>query len=77
MKPIFPLTAVPPGKDVVVVSITGGRGMQAKLTDMGLYQGISLRVIQCAGRGPCVILFYNTRLILGHGMAQKILVKEK
>ncbi len=70
------LTMVTPGKEVTLVSITGGRGLRAKLTDMGLNEGMQIKVLHSHRPGPCVILAGNTRLVLGHGMAQKILVNE-
>jgi Fe2+ transport system protein FeoA len=73
---IFPLSMVPPGKEVVLQSITGSRSLRARLTDMGLNEGMKLRVLQAHRMGPCVVLANNTRLVLGHGMAQKILVKD-
>jgi len=73
---LLPLTMVVPGKEVTLVSITGGRGLRARLTDMGLSEGMKLKVIHSHRRGPCIILVGGTRLILGHGMAQKILVRE-
>ncbi len=77
MKPVFPLTTTPPGKEVVLISIFGGRGLRAKLTDMGLNEGIKIKVLQCGKGGPCVILFHNTRLVLGCGISQRIMVREE
>ncbi len=78
MKPVFPLTMIPPCKEVVLVSFSGGRGLRARLTDMGLHSGVRLKVLHCGGRGNCVlVLVGNARLMLGHGIAQKILVKEE
>ncbi len=73
---IFPLTKARAGKEVVLQSITGGRGLRARLTDMGLNEGMKLRVLQAHRMGPCIVLANNTRLVLGQGMAQKILVKD-
>ncbi len=72
----YPLTKAPPGKDVILISITGGRGLRARLTDMGLNEGMKIKVLQAHQMGPCVVLAGHTRLVLGHGMAQKILVKD-
>ena len=74
---LLPLTAVGPGREVTLISIAGGRGLRARLTDMGLFEGMKLKVIHSHRPGPCIILVGGTRLILGHGMAQKILVKEE
>jgi len=77
MSKFIPLTTVMPGREVTLVSIAGGRGLRARLTDMGLNEGMRLKVIHSHRPGPCIILAGNTRLVLGYGMAQKILVKGK
>ncbi len=73
---ILPLTMVISGSEVTLISIVGGRGLRARLTDMGLNKGMKLKVLHSHRPGPCIILVGNTRLVLGYGMAQKILVKE-
>ena len=74
---ILPLFLIPPGKEVILISIAGGRGLRARLIDMGLNIGTKLKILHSHRPGPCIILVGGTRLILGHGMAQKILVKEE
>jgi ferrous iron transport protein A len=73
---ILPLSIVRPGKSVTLVAITAGRGLRARLTDMGLTAGIRFRVIQIHRLGACIIAINHARLVLGHGMAQKIMVRE-
>ena len=73
---ILPLNMVVPGKEVILVSTAGGRGLRARLTDMGLIEGTRLKVVHSYRPGPCIILVGNTRLVLGYGMVQKILVSE-
>jgi len=74
---LLPLTMVAPGREVTLISIAGGRGLRARLTDMGLNEGIKFRVLHSHRPGPSIILIGNTRLVLGYGMAQKVLVKEE
>jgi ferrous iron transport protein A len=74
---IFPLSLVPSGKEVTVAAIHSGRGLRARLTDMGLNEGMKLKVLHSHSPGPCIVLVGETRLILGYGMAQKIFVKEE
>jgi len=73
---ILPLSKVVPGEEVTLIFIAGGKGLRARLTDMGLNEGARLKVLHAQSPGPCIILVDNTRLVLGQGMAQKILVKE-
>jgi|LGVF01.1.fsa_nt_gb ferrous iron transport protein A len=70
------LSKVTSGKDVRLFSIKGGRCFRARLMDMGLNTGVKIKVLNSYGHGPTIILAGNTRLILGHGMANKIVVKE-
>jgi len=74
---ILPLTLATPGKEVILISIADGRGLRARLTDMGLMEGMRFRVIHSHRPGPCIILVGETRLVLGHGMAQRIMVREE
>lgn len=70
------LSKVTSGKDVMLSRIKGGRCFRARLTDMGLNVGVRIKVLNSYNHGPTIILAGNTRLILGHGMANKIIVKE-
>ena len=73
---ILPLTMIRPGKTVMLVAISGGLGLRRRLTDMGLNEGVKFRIVQSLRPGPCIVAFGGTRLAVGHGMAQKILVRE-
>ena len=76
VKAVFPLSTVPSGKEVILVSVGGGRGLRARLSDMGLSEGMKLKVIHSHRPGPCIILAGSTRLVIGHGMAQRVMVEE-
>jgi len=43
---------------------------------MGLSPGVNLRIIQSQIPGPVIIDLRGSRLALGRGMAQRIIVKE-
>ena len=72
----MPLAMADPGRVLTVTGINAGRGLQRRLADMGLTPGVQIRVMngQCAG--PVLIDLRGSRLGLGRGVAQKILVKE-
>jgi len=72
---IFPLSSVPENKDVEMVSVQGGRGLQLRLASMGLNIGVKFKILRSVKKGPCVILIGNTRLVLGFGMASRVLVR--
>ncbi len=75
-KEILPLSMVSSGKEVLLVSIEAGWGMRRRLTDMGLKEGMKFKILHIHKPGPSIILVGNTRLVLGYGMAHKILVKK-
>ena len=72
----LPLTLVRPHRLVTLVSITSGQELRRRLTEMGLNKGVRLRVVHSSQSGPCIVSVGDTRLVLGRGMAQNILVKE-
>ncbi len=70
------LLEVQEGIWVKVKGLSGGRGMQEKLTQRGLYPGDCVRVVRIAPLGGPVLVEVNGREIaLGRGVAQKILVE--
>ena len=76
-KQIIPLTLASPGREVILKAITGGRRIRSRLTDMGLTQGMEFTLLQNMRTGPCVICVGNSRIALGRGLSDKILVTEK
>ena len=70
-----PLSGVAPGQEVILTSISGGRQLQHRLTEMGLVRGSRFRVIANAHRGPFIVSVKDTRLALGRGVVHKILVR--
>ena len=73
---IMPLPMASPGKRVKIFSLAGGRGMQERLISMGLGPGSEIEVIRKGAPGPFIIAVKETRLAVGAGMAQRIMVLE-
>jgi len=73
-QPLMPLTMATPGEAVSVVNVRAGRGLARKLADMGLLPGTKIRVVNSMKPGPLIIDLRGSRLALGYGMAQKIMV---
>jgi len=71
-----PLAMASPGKLLTVIGINAGWGLQRRLTDMGLTPGVQIRVMNGQYAGPVLIDLRGSRLGLGRGVAQKIMVKE-
>jgi Fe2+ transport system protein FeoA len=72
-KPNFPLAMASIGEEVRLESIRGGEKLVHRLTAMGLTPGVSFKIVQDAG-GPLLLSIRDTRIALGRGMAQKIMV---
>ena len=73
----LPLALVRPNREVSLMAVIGGQGLRRRLNDMGLNKGVKFKVIHGSLVGPCIISLGNSRLVLGRGMAHKILVKEE
>jgi len=72
----MPLVMASPGKLLTVIGINAGWGLQRRLADMGLTPGTQIRVMNGQHAGPVLIDLRGSRLGLGRGVAQKIMVKE-
>jgi ferrous iron transport protein A len=69
-----PLSQVDEGQKVIVISIQGGRGIRGRLTALGLLPRTQITVLRNGGHGPFVISIKNSRMALGRGVADKIMV---
>ena len=70
----MPLSMVESGRVVRLVAIDSGRRLQARLAALGLVPGTELQVISNSTTGPFVVAVRDSRVVLGRGMAYKILV---
>lgn len=68
------MTRVSAGVTVKLVSLSAGWGLQRRLADMGLTPGVAIKIISSGRPGQVVIEVRGSRIALGRGMAQKILV---
>ncbi len=69
------LTNVTNGTKVRLLKIDAGQGLKARLAAMGLLAGAEFKVINNGHPGPFVIELKGSRMVLGRGMAGKIIVK--
>lgn len=78
MKKELFLTDLEPNQKGEIISIMGGSMATKRLADLGLTSGTSIKVIKKAPfSGPVKIEVRGSRLVLGMGLASKILVKVK
>ncbi len=71
----MPLTMIETGKRVRIVGIEGGRRLQARLAQMGLIPGVEIDVINNTYHGPFIVGVKGSRVVLGRGMALKVIVE--
>lgn len=55
----------------------GGHGFLSRLASLGFTPGADLRVVQNYGHGPIIVNLRGTRVALGRGEAEKILVERQ
>ncbi len=71
-----PLSQVREGRTVVLVRIDAGYGLNNRLAAMGLLPRVQIKVVNNHHPGPFVIDLKDSKVALGRGMANKILVRE-
>lgn len=69
-----PLSTVQSGEKVKLAGIDAGRDLHSRLIAMGLVPNVEITVVSNNHPGPFVIMVKNSRMVLGRGMAHKIMV---
>ncbi len=70
------LTELQAGERGWVAELAGGTAFQHRLAAMGLTLGREVSILQAPGRGgPRLVAVGRARLALGHGMAEKVIVR--
>ena len=68
-----PLSRARANEELTLVEINAGRKLTHRLAELGLTPGVKLRVVQVNG-GPLLVSVRGSRIALGRGMADKLLV---
>lgn len=71
---VRPLSQIKAGERVKLISIAGGQQLQSRMQALGLLPGASMEVLKNRSDGPVIIIVKGSRLVLGRGMSQDILV---
>ncbi len=69
----MPLSQAKQGVKLVIMEMRAGRAAHLKLTSLGLRPGDTIEVIS-SNYGKLVVAHNNTRIALGRGIAEKIMV---
>lgn len=70
----MPLAIVQSGRRVRIVTVNGGYRLKARLAAMGLVPGEEVKVLRSSIHGPFLVEVKDSKIMLGRGMVQKILV---
>lgn len=68
-----PITLLKENEEAIVCSISGGRAFTVRLAGMGVVPGIRMKLLRNRG-GRIIVMASDTRLALGRGEAENILV---
>ena len=74
IKDTKPLSKIKSGEKVRLASIDAGRGLNSRLASMGLLPNVEITVVSNSHPGPFVINVKGSKMMLGKGIANKILV---
>lgn len=69
------LSDVAAGASARVVRVTGGHQTAARLAAMGFTPAAEVGIIRNDGSGPLVVSIKGSRIMLGRGVAHKLLVR--
>ena len=73
---MMPLSMANKDKLLKITNIVGGRNVKQRLSALGLYPGSVIKMVTNDFGGPLIIEVNNSKIAIGRGMAQKILVSE-
>ncbi|WP_227738502.1 FeoA family protein [Thermococcus paralvinellae] len=65
------------GERGVVVDIQGGVGARQRLLGLGITPGTRIWVIKSSAPGPIIIAVGSSRIALGRGIADKIIIRRE
>jgi len=71
---VKPLSTVQSGETVKLARVEAGRDLNSRLASMGLLPNVEITVVKNGHPGPFVISVKGSRMMLGRGMADKIMV---
>jgi Fur family ferric uptake transcriptional regulator len=72
---VVPLHKAKTGEKLIVNSVISGKNMQVRLSSMGLKTGDMIEVVSSGFGGQVVIAAGDNRMVVGKGMAEKIMVQ--
>ena len=68
------LSELKTGENAVVQDLQGVYSFRSRLAALGFTPGAKITMVQNLGHGPMIVSLRDTRIALGRGEAQKILI---
>jgi len=75
-KTTISLSMVGPGRRVRLASIDAGEELRSRLAAMGMVRNVEILVVSNSCPGPFVVNVKGTKIAIGRGMAQKVMVEQ-
>jgi ferrous iron transport protein A len=72
---VTPLSTIKSGQIVKLAGVEAGRSLNSRLAAMGLLPNVEITVVSNGHPGPFVVSVKGSRMMLGRGMADKIMVR--
>ncbi len=62
-------------KKVLVKEIVSGVKLKKRLSDLGIYEGVEVKIVRNDFSGPVIVSVLDSKVILGRGETHKIMVE--
>jgi Fe2+ transport system protein FeoA len=71
---VISLTSLKEGEEAIIHAVSGGSGLIGRLASLGITAGLRVKIVRNIG-GPLIVTTNGTRIAIGRGQAQKIVVR--
>jgi len=73
---MIPLAMCEEGDEVEIHCVDCGYGIKRRLCDLGLYDNTKIKVIKNDISGPIIVKVKDSKIMIGRGQANKIMVEK-
>ncbi len=71
----IPLLNIETGQKVKLIRVDAGEDLKSRLAALGMVPNVQITIINKDRPGPFVVSFKGSRIALGRGMTEKIMVR--
>ena len=64
------------GKTVKLVGLNAGNDLRSRLAALGMVPNVDITVVRSGHPGPFVVSIKGSKIVLGRGMAEKVIVEQ-